>query len=458
MTEHRVRTVHRVKSWSASRRWPTLVFLVSVAGGLVAMEAWRAIRPEALAVHDLVEEPAPSDSTFGTALELMTGARLTRGNQVDLVLDGSTYAALWRDLRGATRTITVQMYYAMPGRVADTLAAVLCERGRAGVRVLFLLDAFGAESMSSAWRDGLRACGVRVALLRPLEWYTIHDATYRSHVRAVVVDGRIGYTGGFGIADYWLGDGHHPDQWRETNVRFEGPAVGELQAAFAAAWAEATGELIGGDVFYPPATDASPSVPAMGSPRVTPTVVPNTTRAALLFTSPTIGNTPAERFLAFAILSARHRLLITNSYFVPNRAFRRLLEEAAGRGVDVEILTAGPRTDVKSPWLAGRSYYEELLAHGIRIYEYQPTMVHSKTIAVDGAWAVVGSMNFDNHSLGFNDEANLIVVDTAFGARMDSTFVDDLRWSRQMTAAVMAAEPWWMRVAEWAAGTVGRLL
>jgi cardiolipin synthase len=288
-------------------------------------------------------------------------------------------------------------------------------------------------------------CGVEVALLRGLEWFTIHSATERSHVRAVIVDARIGYTGGFGLADYWLGDGHHRDQWRETNVRFEGPAVDALQAAFAAAWRESTGEWLVGDSLFRVTAEPLPSESGAVA-------------AGLLFAQPARGTTSAEQFLTFAILGARSRLYITNSYFVPGADFRRMLGDAAERGVDVRVLTAGPLTDVKTPWLAGRSYYESLRSRGVRVYEFQPAMMHAKAIVVDGRWSTVGSMNFDNHSLALNDESNLVVLDTAFAARMESAFLDDLRFAKEMTPGALAARSIWERALERGAALLSRIL
>src|SRR5690348_8076553 len=229
--------------------------------------------------------PPPTDSLFARTMELYTGTHVGPGNRIQPVNNGSVYDSLWRDLRSAKKTITVQMYYSLPGKVADTLAAILKERAKAKVRVLLLLDAFGSQNLKRSWAQSLRKAGVEVALLRKLRWYSIHNAADRSHVRVVVVDGRVGYTGGFGLADYWLGDGLHENQWRESNVRFEGPAVMELQAAFASAWAEATGELIAGSKFFPP--DGF--------------VERGPVHAALLFTQPTTGSTPAERFIALTI-------------------------------------------------------------------------------------------------------------------------------------------------------------
>lgn len=387
--------------------------------------------------------PAVSDPLFEQTFELYTGTHVAGGNSVEQLLNGNgTYPRLWADLRSAKSTITVQMYYSIPGKVADTMAAVLKERARAGVRVLFLLDAFGSQNLKRAWADSLRAAGVEVALLRQLHWYTIHNTTDRSHVRVVVVDGQLAYTGGFGLADYWLGDGLHPDQWRESNVRFTGPAVMQLQAAFASAWAEATGELIAGPKFFPP----------------TGFTGTGTVHAGLLFAQPTIGSTPAERFIALTITGSRRTLYITNSYFVPDDDFRRMLEKAAKRGVDVRVLTVGDKTDVKTTWYAGRHWYEELLAAGLRIYEYQPTMIHAKTIIVDGQWGTIGSMNFDNRSMAFNNESNIVFLDKRLGAEMDSTFFNDLRYAREIKLDEFKRRGRWERLLEGGASTLSRVL
>ena len=372
-----------------------------------------------LAIGDREGPPPVGDSLFAHTVELFTGTLVESGNRVDVLANGiGTYPPLWRDIRSARQTITVQMYFSQPGAIADSMAAALVERARAGVRVKGLLDAFGSKNLRGAWEDRLTAAGVRVAWLRPLHWYTLYKANNRSHVRVVVVDGRVGYTGGFGLADYWQGDGRSEDQWRESNVRFEGPSVMHLQSAFAAAWAEATGELLTGDLYFP---RASFEPRAGGVP------------AGLLFAQPTTGSTNAERFMALSIAGSRQRLWITNSYFVPDDDFRRGLVRAARRGVDVRVLTAGPKTDVKTTTWAGRARYRQLLEGGVKIYEYQPTMMHAKTMVVDGLWSTVGSLNFDNRSLAYNNESNLLVLDAGVGAAMDSLFLDDLTRSNEFT-------------------------
>ena len=397
-----------------------------------------------LAWGDRDGPPTVRDSLFTRTMELYTGMHIEPDNRVEELLNGNgTYPRLWSDLATAKQTLTVQMYYALPSTVADTMQKYLMERARAKVRVLLLLDAFGSQNLKKKWRDSLRAAGVEVATLRRLRWYSLHSASDRSHVRAVVVDGRVGYTGGFGLADYWLGDGRHDEQWRETNVRFEGPAVAQLQAAFAAAWAEATGELLTGDLFFP---------------RQTFTTRAGATRAGLLFTAPTSGSTPAERFLALSIAAARKTLYISNSYFVPDDDFRALLIRAAKRGVDVRILTAGPKTDVKTTWYAGRARYEELLRNGVRVYEYVPTMMHAKSMIVDSLWATIGSMNFDNRSLAFNNESNLVTLDSALAAQMHRTFAEDLRYAKEIRLEEFKRRPWTAKMMEKGASLLSRLL
>jgi cardiolipin synthase len=387
--------------------------------------------------------PAVDDPSFDRTVELYTGMRLRAGNRVEFVNNGEVYRRLWADLRSARQTITVQMYFSQPGAVADTMAAILAERARAGVRVLFVLDAFGSQKLRLSWADSLRATGVEIGLLRQLHWYTLHNASDRSHVRVAVVDGKVAYTGGFGLADYWLGDGRHANQWRDSNVRFEGPAVMALQAAFAAAWAECTGELIAGGSFFPDSTFVS---------------IPGGVQAGILYSAPTSGSTPAERFNALSIASARRTLYVTNSYFVPDDDFRRLLKVARRSGVDVRILTVSRNTDVKTTWWAGRASYEELLKSGIRIYEYQPAMMHAKSFVVDGLWGTVGSMNFDNRSLAFNNESNLVFLNGQLGARMDSVFMDDLSRSQEIVLSEFQRRPWYQRMIEDGAALLSRIL
>jgi cardiolipin synthase A/B len=393
-------------------------------------------------VRGVAADGAPisvSEPEFPLMAAMATGASLAPGNRVEVMLNGdATYPRLWEDLRSAERSITLQLYYGAPGRMADTLGQILRERARAGVRVFVLYDAFGTVDIPASHRDELRAAGIVVEPFRPIRFSTLHLAQNRSHVRGIVIDSRVGWTGGFGIDDKWFGDGRSNGSWRETNVRFEGPAVRQLQAAFAAAWVEATGVMFIG--------------------RATLRSEPNGAMAGLLYTAPTLGSTAAERFFALSVAGARKTLYITNSYFAPDRNFIDLLSAAARRGVDVRILTAGSRTDVNVVRLAGRAWYDTLLAAGVRVYEWQPTTLHAKTFVVDGEWFTVGSMNFDNRSMALNDEATLMVLDRTLGEGMNRVFLGDLLYAQEITAATFRQRSWFQRLLENGASLITRLL
>jgi cardiolipin synthase A/B len=254
---------------------------------------------------------------------------------------------------------------------------------------------------------------VKAEAFRPITVLALNKIQHRAHIRVICVDGEIGWTGGFGIDDKWFGNGRSKDQWRDSNVRFTGPAVDQLQAAFTACWAESTGTLL---VFPPP-------VPRRPDQSIV---------AGLLHASPSVGSTEAERFFAYSIRSAKKKLYITNSYFVPDRDFRRMICDAAQRGVDTRILTVSEQTDVKSTWYAGRARYEQLLSAGVRVFEYQPVMMHAKTLTVDGAWAAVGSMNADNRSLSLNEETVLMMCDREAAATVERQFLDDLGFAKEI--------------------------
>ena len=399
--------------------------------------------------------PAVSDPRYVSALALLTAAHLAAGNRVEVLTNGDgTFPRLWADLRAARRSITVQMYYAAGGLVSDSTVRILAGRARAGVDVYFIYDAFGAQDLPRRFTDTLRAAGVRTAKFRPVRWYALDRANHRSHVRGIVVDGAVGYTGGFGLDDKWLGQARRPGEWRETNARFTGPAVLQLQEVFATAWAEARGELLTSEVLQPVRdVPGAPMDSAVGeAPRRSGDV------AALLFSPSLTGSTTAERLFALSISGARRTLYITNADVVPHADFVQLLVEAARRGVDVRILTNGRRTDVATTWLAGRSRYETLLTGGVRIYEYQPTTLHAKTFVVDGVWSAVGTMNFDNRSLAYNNEVALIARDNRLGATMDSLFLDDLGAAEEIRLDEFRRRPWTARLRERAASIIAGLL
>lgn len=385
---------------------------------------------------DAAAPAPPADARFAGLAALETFTPMAGGNGVELLTTGAaTFPRLWADLHGARRTIAVEQYYCGKGQVADSLAAALAERARAGVRVLFLWDGFGCKSLGVDYFAALRQAGAAALPFRPVHWYSLHRGQHRTHLRAVIIDGRIGYIGGAGFDDKWLTGSDGDPPWRDTNARFTGPAVATLQAAFATGWAEASGRLLVGDGFFPdsdtarpPAVDPAPA----GAPGTAGATSPAGALAGILFSPPTVGPTAAERLLALTTEAARRRLWITNPYFLPSQGLRAVLAHAARRGVDVRVLTAGDRIDVPILRQAARSYYGELLRAGVRIYEYQPAMIHAKTLVVDDAWSTVGTLNFDARSLRLNAEATLLVQDPATAAALDAIFLADLARSREI--------------------------
>ncbi|HYU52350.1 MAG TPA: phospholipase D-like domain-containing protein [Gemmatimonadaceae bacterium] len=382
---------------------------------------------------------SPDEASFPLTVSLLTGSTLLPGNQVELVLDGGVFPRLWDDMRGAKTSITVQMYYALSGEVTETLAKILIERAQAGVSVYLLYDAFGAKALGGSYAERLRKAGAQVVAFRPLRFRNLWIIQNRAHIRGIVIDNDIGWTGGFGFDDKWLGESQPGTGWRDTSVRIRGPAVLQLAEACVAAWAEATGDLFTGRVDLPRCDDG---VAASG----------------LLYTAPTLGSTPAERFLALSIAGAQRTLFITNAYFAPDKNFVALLVDAASRGVDVQLLVGGPRTDVRVARLAAHGRYDTLLAAGVHIYEYEPTTLHAKTFVADGVWSSVGTMNFDNRSLALNDEVTLMILDSGFGKKMETIFRNDLERAIPVDPAVFKRRPMFEHVKEWGANQITRLL
>ncbi len=357
------------------------------------------------------------DRHFVEDFKLLTYTVMYPGNDLEILLNGEqTYPALLDELKQARELITWHVFWHKPGQLSDDLHEILCERARAGVTVLMLLDWIGAHGIGDDYIESLRKAGVEVSMFRPPRWSGLYKIQARLHMRAVVIDRKVGFTGGFGIDDRWKGDGRHPGQWRDTNVRVHGPIVDQLQAAFATNWAEATGELLVGSLMY------HPDNREVGQ-----------TDAGVMHTAPTLGSTNAERFFMLSIAGARKHLYITNAYFLPSHHLRKALTDAAARGVDVRVLSPGANTDRKSTWYAARLHYDVLLEGGVRIFEYRPTMVHAKTMVVDETWCCIGTMNFDNRSMNLNDEVAMVARDDHLGQQMKEIFERDLELADEVT-------------------------
>jgi cardiolipin synthase len=364
----------------------------------------------------VVGEPA-----FFPTIEAYTDAPIVGGNRIEILLNGDgTFPAMLRDIKTAKSTITFAQYLYEDGAIAYELAEALGDRCRAGVRVHILIDNQGSNKIPADIPAIMRDAGCEVEFFRKVEapqvifpWKLV-QYNYRNHRRVLVIDGRIGFTGGYGISDAWTGDGRTDNHWRETNARMEGPVVKHLQAAFTESWLETTGALLGGDRYFP-----------VLEPR-------GKVSAQIVKSSPIGGSFQNYMLFLLSIASARKSILITNSYFIPDDRMIDALLNAAARGVRVIVLVPG-KIDHQITYRASRSNYGRMLLGGIEIFEYNAALMHAKTMVVDSVWATVGSTNFDNRSFALNEELNLTVYDAGMARQLEQAFADDLRYSKKIT-------------------------
>jgi cardiolipin synthase len=339
-------------------------------------------------------------------------------------------------IRSARRSVNLESYIFWSGEVATQFADALAERARAGVPVHVIVDWLGSKKIDDKLVDRMRGAGVTVLKYRPLRWYNLDRFNNRTHRKLLIVDGRVGFTGGIGIADLYRGHAQDEEHWRNSQFRIEGPAVAELQAVFLDNWLETGNPLLDGPAYFPVLDSAGPQL------------------AQAVLSSPGGGTESLRLMFMLAIASAQRRILIANAYFVPNTLAVEMLVAARRRGVDVEIIVPGPVNDAKLVERASRAKWGPLLEAGVRIYEYQPTMYHTKVTVVDDYWVSVGSTNFDNRSFRLNDEANLNVLDDAFGREQAAVFARDRTRARQVTLEEWRRRPLTERLEE----LVGRMV
>jgi cardiolipin synthase len=375
------------------------------------------------------------DLAFLQTMHALTGTALSEHNRVDVLRNGvQIFPAMLSAIRGAQKTINVEFYIYWDGEIARTFAEALAERARAGVKINVVLDAVGSATMSRDLTEFLQRNGVSVEWYHPLRWYTLSRVNHRTHRKLLIVDGEVGFCGGVGIADNWLGDADSPEHWRDTVVRVEGPVVTQMQFAFLDNWVKSRGELLTGLQYFP-------QVPPRG-----------TCLVQVVKSSPSEGSSTAKLLYIVSIVSAKRSIYINSAYFVPDRDTTRAMEGAVRRGVDVRVIVPGEYTDVPIVRHAGRFYYGNLLRRGIRIFEYQPTMMHAKTMVVDGVWTTIGSSNFDDRSFRLNDEVNVNIYDEGIAAKMEQMFFEDLARSEEVTRPRWLKRPWLERVKERVAG------
>ena len=366
--------------------------------------------------HVHVPELALGEPSYFSTQEAYGGAPIVGGNSVEVLLNGEQiFPSIVAALRSAKRTISYAQYFYADGPVAREIAEALAERCRAGVGANVLLDSFGSMGIPGEYVELMRDAGCHVAWFRPLSPLAIRRYNNRNHRRILVVDGRVGFTGGSGVSRKWMGNGRVADHWRDTDVRVEGPAVEYLQAGFAENWLEATGMVLGGDAYLPRPVETRGDVYVQ--------VVRSSTGGA---------TTAMYTSLLLAMSSARKSVYITNPYFVLDAKMQDVLLATVRRGVKVVVLVPGA-IDHNIVRQASRAQFGEMLQAGVKIYEYSPALLHAKTMVIDGHWATIGSTNLDNRSLALTEELNVIVYDRGVGRQFEQIFLEDVALSNEVT-------------------------
>ena len=410
--------------WTRVRRllwswwlWAALAVLALLADrsytalglAFVAVAIYIAAPRERAPTYGLDHDFAIESDEFLNTVAGATGAPFLAGNGLEVYNNGDEfYPAMLSAVERARVSITIEAYIYWAGRIGTRFAEALAAKARAGLPVKILLDAVGSSTIGDDILKVLEDGGCQVEWYRPVRWYSLNRINNRTHRKSLIVDGQVGFTGGAGIADHWMGNAEDERHWRDIQVRVEGPAVSTLQTGFARNWLETTGELVSGPIYYPAPEEAG--------------------RLSLqsILSSPETGSSTVRIMYYLAIVCARKSVLIANPYFIPDNAAIDILVDARRRGVDVKVMVAGVHNDIKLARANGRRLYGRLLRAGVEIYEYNRTMMHHKYMVCDRVWTTVGTTNFDNRSFGLNDEHNLCAYDSRLAQEFERIFERDL--------------------------------
>jgi cardiolipin synthase len=405
---------------------PILYLLGGIVGALVAAFVYITIASNAEANHqDRVLSVAPIGPEFDAFLRALHGAAgncVVEGNEVEVLQNGDEiFPAMLGAVRASQSTIHFSTYVYWAGAIPREFAKSLSDAAQRGVMVRLVLDSEGTGLMPRMLANQMRDAGCKVTWFRRMQWFDWMKYNHRTHRRLLIVDGKIGFTGGFGIADEWTGHAQSPSHWRDTNVLLRGPIVAALQSAFTDNWNQSTEELL---------------LDMRDFPRLTPT---GDVPVCAVVSTPANGASAAQRVMAALIAGSTRTLYISNAYFVPTLSFIDALCAASDRGVDVHILVPGPYHDQKLVQRASRHSWPRLVEHGIGIYEYQPTMMHAKTVVADGEILLVGSINFDPRSFALNAEFGVAIVSRRLAADTVRSFEADIERSIQVLPATIAS-------------------
>lgn len=376
------------------------------------------------------------DPLFLRSMSGILSTDLSPGNHVQTLNNGEEiFSSMLAAIKQAQVSITLESFVCASGKVFQRFSDALCERAKAGVKVHILLDWMGSTDLETRDVEKMQEAGIQIVKYRKLHWYTLARLNYRSHRKILVIDGKMGFTGGIGIADEWLYEHHGKPAWRDIHYRLEGPIVAKMQAAFLENWLKSHRAVLEGESYFPALT-------------------PRGNISCQLFTSSADGIEAVRLMYMLSIACAKKHLRIINAYFVPDGSFIHALVKAAHRGVQVEIIVPGAKTDQLILRHVSRSTWRKLLQAGVKIYEYQPTMHHGKLFIVDDSWTSIGSANCDGRSFAMNDEMNINVDDQSFAKEQIILFEKDKDQSKQITYQQWKKRPLWGKIV----GNAGRII
>lgn len=401
--------------------WIAVITLVSVA----ALITWMLLPSSGRSLNYTVDHRySATDPQFIREMSVLLGPTVIEGNSVTALSNGDEiFPSMLEAIRSARKTITFETYIYWSGEIGNEFAKALEDRAKAGVAVHMLVDWVGSAKMDEALLQTMKDAGVEIVRYRPLKWYNLGRMNNRTHRKLLVVDGKIGFTGGVGIADNWEGHAQDPAHWRDMHFRIEGPTVAQMQAAFNDNWIKTTGVILNGEDYFP-------KLESVGG------------KAAHVFVaSPAGGSESMHLMYLMAIAAAEKSIDLQAAYFVPDSLAIEALIAASKRGVKIRVIVPGEHIDSDVVSIASKSQWGKLLQSGIEIYVYQPTMFHNKMLIVDTELVSVGSTNFDMRSFQLNDEANLNIYDHPFAQEMTTLFETDLQATRKYTYDIWAARP-----------------
>lgn len=402
-------------NWSR-RRMGWTIFFTAVATVLLVVLAMNFATPEKKMERKIEHRYAIADPQFRREMSVMLGPSVVQGNHVTALQNGAEiFEAMLGAIDGAQVSVNFETYIYWSGEIGRKFADALSAKASAGIPVNVIIDWAGSIKMDEELLEQMEAAGVTVHRYRPLHWYNLGRMNNRTHRKLLVIDGRIGFTGGVGVADVWQGEAEDPDHWRDSHYRIEGPVVAQMQAAFNDNWIKTTGVVLNGSDYFPPLTAAGDM------------------DAHMFIASPAGGSESMHLMFLMAIAAAEHSIDLAASYFVPDELIVQALVAAVKRDVRVRILVPGPHLDSEAVRLSSKAEWGRLLTAGAQIHVYQPTMLHTKLLVIDKEFVSVGSTNFDPRSFRLNDEASLNIYDHDFAQQVADVFEADLKSAKPYT-------------------------